>query len=932
MARRRRMTRISRPSSRPSKAVTGSDPEEELNELLIGVLEPTCASEEEDEELDLISVRRQIAESVGAPVSTCATLYLHGKDLLFERTSPDCPLIVGRHPGSDLVLTENSVSRRHAELTYRDDAWFIRDLDSTSGTEVNGEAVTGTTRLKEGDQVELGKVALSVSFSLLKATVADEEEPEPPEKAPTDSDAADETPVLARDPREFESAAGVPTIVVSKEKKAKASERSRASQSDRAKTIKRQMEIEERRVSENIKTIGILGIAAVAVFGIVGIISSVNRPSKPATPSPSQQTAEPEASTPVTTGATEPPSEDVTAKTETVGTEAPAVNVQETPRKPVIPPVDITQTPEPAAVDEPSVAEAEADDAKAAIAAAIERLPNLPGPLPAEVSPFEPRWFGGPAKATVVTQAGETMKGLFRIDGDTVRVDAAGVMTTMKLDDIKQLVWDGSRGFVEADGLLSGGDYGRAAEKYAQAIREAETSLRAAGADPATFAGQWYAEGRRRECLLKADHLQFCQAVFNRLDLATPEQLNMAGNTFARLATPGCVPEEMHKKFEALLAEGRFILQPAARDCWVARRKRAEAAKQSSVPEAKKPAVETATVPKPTPETSAVRTPAPGTVPPVNPRLVTLTCVGGPGDQYIHEVGFMPDGTIYGKGTGFLVGYAADGAKCLGIKGNPATPSKDRRGANWANKGTSIVVDGIKLTIGYKQVHAILQQPYMASSAGWKWWGWNHEEAKKRKLMADSRGVALYPLSNGRFLAKCWCDGGNTVLEKDPRNLDRRNPALANPYNRCAAGSASLYIIGDARTGEPLHATWMIHRPQAEAVDAYGRVYIAQQAAKKYGSVYKDSLGLGGRAGISIFNPTLSACLFSGTLGGDISYALAVRDNLLVIGGSVGRAKKSKDGTTRSPGTDPSKLMLRNPAQPKPGGGEDGFLAIFRLW
>ena len=60
-----------------------------------------------------------------------------------EVARPPCeldgrPLLIGRSPRCDLVLTDPTVSRRHAELVRSDDGWVVRDLSSTNGTRVNG--------------------------------------------------------------------------------------------------------------------------------------------------------------------------------------------------------------------------------------------------------------------------------------------------------------------------------------------------------------------------------------------------------------------------------------------------------------------------------------------------------------------------------------------------------------------------------------------------------------------------------------------------------------------------------------------------------------------------------------------------------------------------------------------------------------------------
>ena len=66
---------------------------------------------------------------------------------------------VGRHAMSDLRFdpqTELDVSTRHAEFRQADGVWTITDEGSTNGTLVNGERVTGSRRLNDGDVVSFG--------------------------------------------------------------------------------------------------------------------------------------------------------------------------------------------------------------------------------------------------------------------------------------------------------------------------------------------------------------------------------------------------------------------------------------------------------------------------------------------------------------------------------------------------------------------------------------------------------------------------------------------------------------------------------------------------------------------------------------------------------------------------------------------------------
>jgi hypothetical protein len=83
------------------------------------------------------------------------------KLLALDWTGADNELLLGRHHCCDVRLTDASVSRRHAQLRFRDGRWILQDLDSTNGTRVNGVRV-GRCELRPGDAVEVGAMHLLV--------------------------------------------------------------------------------------------------------------------------------------------------------------------------------------------------------------------------------------------------------------------------------------------------------------------------------------------------------------------------------------------------------------------------------------------------------------------------------------------------------------------------------------------------------------------------------------------------------------------------------------------------------------------------------------------------------------------------------------------------------------------------------------------------
>jgi pSer/pThr/pTyr-binding forkhead associated (FHA) protein len=66
----------------------------------------------------------------------------------------------GRHPDSDILLDDITVSRRHAEFRLAEDgSWTVADVGSLNGTYVNRQPVDSTV-LANNDQVQIGKFRL----------------------------------------------------------------------------------------------------------------------------------------------------------------------------------------------------------------------------------------------------------------------------------------------------------------------------------------------------------------------------------------------------------------------------------------------------------------------------------------------------------------------------------------------------------------------------------------------------------------------------------------------------------------------------------------------------------------------------------------------------------------------------------------------------
>lgn len=78
-----------------------------------------------------------------------------------ERFTVTLPCTIGRKD-CDLILDDNRISRRHAELKIIENELFIEDLASTNGTKVNGEHIT-SRRLIPKDLISIGPINLIIS-------------------------------------------------------------------------------------------------------------------------------------------------------------------------------------------------------------------------------------------------------------------------------------------------------------------------------------------------------------------------------------------------------------------------------------------------------------------------------------------------------------------------------------------------------------------------------------------------------------------------------------------------------------------------------------------------------------------------------------------------------------------------------------------------
>ncbi|MBK6794180.1 MAG: FHA domain-containing protein [Anaerolineales bacterium] len=72
---------------------------------------------------------------------------------------------IGRDPGCDIPIFDETISARHAQLTYHHNQWWLEDLTSTNGTRLNAARITTPTVITSGDEIQCGGTNLSISLS-----------------------------------------------------------------------------------------------------------------------------------------------------------------------------------------------------------------------------------------------------------------------------------------------------------------------------------------------------------------------------------------------------------------------------------------------------------------------------------------------------------------------------------------------------------------------------------------------------------------------------------------------------------------------------------------------------------------------------------------------------------------------------------------------
>ncbi len=71
-------------------------------------------------------------------------------------------VILGRDPLCNCTIADETVSSRHARLSYHHNQWWLEDMNSTNGTFLNDDRVYTPTVVISGDEIRCGQVVLKI--------------------------------------------------------------------------------------------------------------------------------------------------------------------------------------------------------------------------------------------------------------------------------------------------------------------------------------------------------------------------------------------------------------------------------------------------------------------------------------------------------------------------------------------------------------------------------------------------------------------------------------------------------------------------------------------------------------------------------------------------------------------------------------------------
>jgi hypothetical protein len=104
-------------------------------------------------------VEPRVSAAEGPPSCSAVLLVMRGPNAGSQFLLDQPVTSAGRHPDSDIVLDDATVSRHHVEFRLENGQFLLVDLDSLNNTYVNHEPIDSAV-LVNGDEIQIGKFRL----------------------------------------------------------------------------------------------------------------------------------------------------------------------------------------------------------------------------------------------------------------------------------------------------------------------------------------------------------------------------------------------------------------------------------------------------------------------------------------------------------------------------------------------------------------------------------------------------------------------------------------------------------------------------------------------------------------------------------------------------------------------------------------------------
>lgn len=314
---------------------------------------------------------------------------------------------------------------------------------------------------------------------------------------------------------------------------------------------------------------------------------------------------------------------------------------------------------------------------------------------------------------------------------------------------------------------------------------------------------------------------------------------------------------------------------------------------------------------------------------------------GGPAKRVAAAGGLVA--ALAGKTVTILDG---DGAELKSIE----VSGKDINDIALDGQSKAVVVTGYKQDDGDKctQYKSTFLRSYGVDGAlRWTNYDWTKADVGASGDCADSTGLALAVGRDGKLYYAGKSDGGNTVHQKDPRDLAKKGPVVSfdqfnTPYGFKGANSLGFYARFSLADGLIEQGQFMVARkgdggPQAEAnaatpsaiaADEDGNVLVSGTAAARIQGLPEKSVG-GQKIGpytsyegfVLVVSPDfqkrLSWTSFTATGPAD--------GRAVAASGKIGVYAASQSAEQAAKGS----LITAAPLVGGPAGGADGYLVVF---